>query len=220
MRSAGAETAPHGFQRHRRRSRVARRVPRVARGERAEGQGPGARARHGDRRRRLPRTRQALAGDEVRRGARAHHVGARVRRPQRHVGAADHLRSGRGALRRPERGVHHRARHDRADAARGRHPRATAALSHEAAARRGDLVAALQRTRSRLRRRIPRDHGDARRRRVADQRSEGVDLGRAVLRLRRDRVPHQPRRREAQGHHRVHRRHEGARGSRSSRSSR
>ena len=35
--------------------------------------------------------------------------------------------------------------------------------------------------------------------------------GRAVLRLRRDHLPHEPRRGEAQGHHRVHRRHEGAR---------
>ena len=32
--------------------------------------------------------------------------------------------------------------------------------------------------------------GDARRRRVGDQRPEGVDLGRAVLRLRRDHLPH------------------------------
>ena len=43
------------------------------------------------------------------------------------------------------------------------------------------------------------------------QRPEGVDVGRAVLRLRRDHLPHEPRRREAQGHHRVHRRHAGAR---------
>ena len=39
------------------------------------------------------------------------------------------------------------------------------------------------------------------------QRPEGLDVGRAVLRLRRDHLPHQSRRREAQGHHRVHRRH-------------
>ena len=51
------------------------------------------------------------------------------------------------------------------------------------------------------------DDRGPRRRRVGDQRPEGVDVGRAVLRLRRDHLPDEPRRREAQGHHRVHRRH-------------
>ena len=164
--------------------------------------------------------RQALAGAEVRRRVRAHHVGARVRRPQRHDDAADHLRPGRGAVRRADRGVRDRPRHDRADVARVRHRRAAAALPHQAAARRGDLEPAVQRAGRRLRRRVALDHRRPRRRRVGDQRPEGLDVGRAVLRLRRDRLPHEPRSREAQGHHRVHRRHARARASRSSRSSR
>ena len=65
-----------------------------------------------------------------------------------------------------------------------RNRRATAALSHEAAARRGDLVPALQRTGRGLRCRVTVHDRDPRRRRVGDQRAEGVDVGRAVLRLR------------------------------------
>ena len=118
----GAETAPHGLQRHRRRSRVARRVPRVARGERPEGHRQArpsttwrsAAATTSTRAKRW----QAMKFDA---GLRAHHVGARVRRSQRHDGATDHLRPGGGALPGSERGVHHRARDDRADVARGRH---------------------------------------------------------------------------------------------------
>ena len=82
-----------------------------------------------------------------------------------------------------------------------------AALPHQAAPRRGDLEPAVQRAGRRLRRRVTVDDRRARRRRVGDQRPEGLDVGRAVLRLRRDHLPHESRRREAQGHHRVHRRH-------------
>ena len=111
----------------------------------------------------------------------------------------------------PERGLRDRSRHDRPDAARVRHRRAEAALPHQAAPRRGDLEPAVQRARRGFRRRVALDDRGARRRGVGDQRPEGLDVGRAVLRLRRDHLPHQPRRREAQGHHRVHRRHAGAR---------
>ena len=43
-------------------------------------------------------------------------------------------------------------------------------------------------------------------------RPEGVDVGRAVLRHRRDHLPHRPGPAQAQGPDRVHRRHAGARG--------
>ena len=70
---------------------------------------------------------------------------------------------------------------------------------------------ALQRARRRLRPRQPPDQGRARRRRVGDQRPEGLDLRRPVLRHRRDHLPHRPRPAEAQGPDRLHRRHALAR---------
>ena len=54
-------------------------------------------------------------------------------------------------------------------------------------------------------------HGRARRRRVDHHRPEGVDVGRAVHRHRRDHLPHRPRPAQAQGPHRLRRRHARAR---------
>ena len=70
---------------------------------------------------------------------------------------------------------------------------------------------AVQRAGRRLRPRRPADQGRARRRRVGHHRPEGVDLGRAVLRHRRDHLPHRPRPAQAQGPHRLRRRHARAR---------
>ena len=72
----------------------------------------------------------------------------------------------------------------RADAARARHRRAAARLPPGVAASRRGVVPAVLRTGRRLRRRQPADARRARRRRVGRQRSEGVDVGRALCRLR------------------------------------
>ena len=77
--------------------------------------------------------------------------------------------------------------------------------------RRHRRLPAVQRARRRLRPRRPADQGRARRRRVGHHRPEGVDLGRAVQRHRRDHLPHRPRPAQAQGPHRLRRRHAGAR---------
>ena len=76
--------------------------------------------------------------------------------------------------------------------------------------RRHRRLPAVQRARRRLRPRRPPDQGRARRRRVGPHRSEGLDLGRAVQRHRRDHLPHRPRPAQAQGPHRLRRRHAGA----------
>ena len=60
---------------------------------------------------------------------------------------------------------------------------------------------AVQRARRRLRPRQPPVQGRARRRRVGDQRPEGVDVGRAGRRPRHADRPHRRRRAQAQGHH-------------------
>ena len=85
------------------------------------------------------------------------------------------------------------------------------AYLRQAVPRRHRRLPAVQRARRRLRPRHPADQGRARRRRVDHHRPEGVDVGRAVLRHRRDHLPHRPRPAQAQGPHRLHRRHEGAR---------
>ncbi len=78
---------------------------------------------------------------------------------------------------------------------------------------RGDLVGlpALQRARRGLGPGRPADPGRPRRRRVDRQRPEGVDLGRAVQRHRRDHLPHRSRHAQAQGPHRLRGRHARAR---------
>ena len=106
--------------------------------------------------------------------------------------AAGRLQPRRVEVPRAARCVRDRPRDDRSHIEGVRHRRAARALPHQAAPRRGDLVPAVQRTRCRLRRRVACDHGGARRRRVGAQRPEGVDVRRAVLRLRRDHLSHQP----------------------------
>ncbi len=90
-------------------------------------------------------------------------------------------------------------------------PRCKRALPAPAVPRRHRRLPAVQRARRRLRPRRPADQGRARRRRVGHHRPEGVDVGRAVQRHRRDHLPHRPRPAQAQGPHRLRRRHARAR---------
>ena len=83
-------------------------------------------------------------------------------------------------------------------------------LPEGALPRRHRGVPAVQRARCRLGPGQPADQGRARRRRVAHHRPEGLDVGRAVQRHRRDHLPDRPRPAQAQGPHRLRRRHEGA----------
>ena len=62
------------------------------------------------------------------------------------------------------------------------------------------LVPGLQRAGLRLRPRLAQDHGRARRRRVGDQRPEGLDHPGAVRRLHLPAGPHRPGRAQAHGH--------------------
>ena len=71
---------------------------------------------------------------------------------------------------------------------------------------------AVQRTRGRLRRRQPRDHGRPRRRRVDRERPEGVDQPGAPRALGAPVRAHRPRRPEAPGHDLLRDRHAPARG--------
>ena len=77
----------------------------------------------------------------------------------------------------------------------------TRALPATAAARRRDVVPAVQRTGRGERSREPRDACRARRRRVRRERPEGVDVECAPVRLRDPARPHEPRRPEAPRHH-------------------
>ena len=82
------------------------------------------------------------------------------------------------------------------------------------------VVPDVLRARRRLRRRQPPDPGRARRRRVGDQRAEGVDHARPRVRLRHPHRPHRPRAAQARRDLDVHRRHAGRPASRSGRSTR
>ena len=73
------------------------------------------------------------------------------------------------------------------------------------------LVPAVQRARRRIGSRRALDARGARRRRVGRQRSEGLDVGRALRRPRHAARPHGPDRAEASGHHLVRVRHAPAR---------
>ena len=99
-----------------------------------------------------------------------------------------------------------------ADAHGARHRRAEAPPRRDAARRR-DLVPALQRAGRGLRPRVARDARRARRRRVRRQRPEGLEHVRAVRRLGHPPRPDRSRRAEAPWHHLLPRRHAHARAS-------
>ncbi len=115
--------------------------------------------------------------------------------------APEGVRRGVERLRDAVAPVHGGHRHLRAHAPRARDRRAAPHLPPGPAACRRGLVSALLGTGCRLRRRQPADARRARRRRVGRQRSEGVDVGRALRRLRPARRAHQPRRAQAPWHH-------------------
>ena len=94
-------------------------------------------------------------------------------------------------------GEHHRHRHGRphGDRVGERGPQAAVPPRHRH--QRGDLVPALQRAGRGLRRRRAGHPRRARRRRVGDQRPEGLDLARAPGPLRHAPGPHRPRPAEA-----------------------
>ena len=124
------------------------------------------------------------------------------------VAAGAHLRPGGGPLRRLERRVRGR---DRRWSVRRSSPTAPRSRRSASSRRmlRGErrLVPALLRARRRLRPRRAHDPRRARRRRVGRQRPEGVDLGRALLRLGHPARPHRLGRAEAPRHHVLPRRH-------------
>ena len=134
-------------------------------------------------RRRLPRAREGLAEAEVRERLGVPELAEGVRRPRCDADAADHLESGRIAIRRADRAVRDRPRHVRTDDDR---VRLRAAETRNAAAdgvRRARLVSAVQRTGRRFRPRCVADESRTRRRRVDHQRPEDLDLRRALQRL-------------------------------------
>ncbi len=88
-----------------------------------------------------------------------------------------------------------------------RHRRAEGALPPRHRHRQAGLVPALQRARRGLRPRRSQHARRARRRRVGRQRSEGLDLGRALVRPRHAVGAHRSRRRQAPGHHLLRGRH-------------
>ena len=99
-------------------------------------------------------------------------------------------------------------------------PRAVRALAADDRDRRGDLVPALLRTGRGLRPRGPVDARDARRRRMARARPEGVDEPRRVRAVRAAPRPPRRDRPEAPRHHRLRARPRTARASTSGRSAR
>ena len=188
-----------------RRPRVPPRGPRVPAGaRRAQAAGRvDEPARQGDVGRARGRARAGvprLAGDARRQRLGRHHLAGRVRRARRHRRPGAHLRPGGVALPRVERRVHGRDRDGRAHDHQPRHRGAEGLLPPPDAERRARLVPALLRARRRLRPRGPHDACRARRRRARRQRPEGVDVGRALLRLGDDARPHELGRPEAPGH--------------------
>ena len=111
-------------------------------------------------------------------------VGALPRRARRPRGLARAAGTGaaadpQGRCDQPGPPQHHRVRDGGAHVGRPRHRRADRPLPAADLHLRGDLVPALLRAGRRLGRGQPRHAGGARRRRVGDQRAEGVDHGRA-----------------------------------------
>ena len=144
--------------------------------------------------------------------------GVRRRGPAR--SCTHHLRPGGVEVRRAARVLRHRLEHLRAGDDGLRHRGAEEALPAQDGARRGGLVPALLRAGRRLRPRRPAHARRARRRRVGGERPEGLELGRALLRLGDPGHAPRPDARQAQGPHVLLRRHEDARASRRVRSGR
>ena len=105
----------------------------------------------------------------------------------------------------------HRLRHGRADDRHPRHRGTEGAIPPSAVHGRGDVVPALQRAGCRIRRRRSVDPCRARRRRMDRERSEGLDVARALREVGTARRAHRPRCREAQGPDLLRARHAPAR---------
>jgi hypothetical protein len=110
----------------------------------------------------------------------------------------------------PARPLRHRARHVHPDDLHLGHAGAPRALCQEGAARGGGMVPALLRAGRGLRPRRPAHARGARRRGLGRQRPEDLDLGRALLRLRRAGDAQRLLGAEAQGPHLLLHRHEVA----------
>ncbi len=116
--------------------------------------------------------------------------------------------------------LRHRPQHGDPDHLHPWHAAAARALSRARAARRGGVVPAVLRAGRRIGPRRSAHARGARRRRVGHQRPEDLDLGRALLPLRRAGRAHRLRRAEAQGPHLLSSCRWTARGWRSARSGR
>ena len=163
---------------------------------------------------------EGLEAEGVRRRLRLDHGSDRVRRRRPAGCLRPRVPRNRRSVRDPVADpVRHRPRHGGADDPRPPSPRC-GAVPPSVVARRDHRLPALLRAGRRLRPRRHPDQGRARWRRVDPHRPEGVDVGRAVLRHRRDHHPHVAGQAEAQGPDDVRRRHARARGSRSARCAR
>ena len=218
-RTGGPSMADNSLEEFEQEARgVPRRARVAARGGAGLRLGPGLRQGHALRRE-GPRARAGgagqgpgVAGHQVRRRLRLGHRPVRLRRPRAVPGPRAAVGLARGPLRGAEPVVlRHRARHGGPDDPRPRHRRGEGPLPAPPVPGRARGLPALLRARGRLGPGQPPDQGRARRRRVADHGPEGVDLGRAVLRHRRDHLPDRPRPAQAQGPDRLHRRHASAR---------
>ncbi len=103
--------------------------------------------------------------------------------------------------------LRHRPRHGRPDHPGPRHRRGEGGLPPQDVAGRHRGLPAVQRAVLRLRPRLAPDPGRAGRRRMGDQRPEGVDVRCPGVGHRRDHLPHRPRPAQAPGPHRLRRRH-------------
>ena len=115
---------------------------------------------------------------------------------------------------RPDAAQLHGHRDDGADDGCLRQRRAAAALPAYRVHVRGDLVPDVLRAGRRVRRRIARDARRARRRRVGDQRPEGLDDHGARREVGHAARPHRPRGAEAPRSHVLRARHDATRGRR------
>ena len=148
-----------------------------------------------------------MAAHHVRRGMGRADVAGRVRRPRSVGDLGGSIQQRAVPLRRHERGVHGRSRHGRADDHGARHRRAEAALPRTDAPGRRALVPAVLRTGRRFRSGQPGHPGRARRRRMGDQRPEGLELDGTGCGLGHSAGPDRSGCAQTQGHHLLPRRH-------------